>query len=155
MLEEPSGLGSLHCCLLYPSCNEHPPSRSFRLSMGFIKWGSFSFSPHSGWWHLIFVHLDQQHWLTIVTLVLSNNLGMLCRILSRLTGMWDETIWTYVAMEALNACGNVIDLFTLWQEFKAGVRFAYRNADSERDIEPSWDEGGGKVASQTVAVPCK
>lgn len=67
--------------------------------------------------------------------------------------MWDEAIWTYVAMEAVHACGNVIDLFTLWQGFKAGVRFAHRNADSERDTEPSWDEGGGKVASQTVAGP--
>lgn len=91
--------------------------------MGFMRWGSL-FSHIQRHSITIPCVLDAQHWLTIVTHVLSNNLGMLGRILSRLTGMWDETIMSRVVIEGVHVCGNVIDLFILWQGCKASVRFA-------------------------------
>lgn len=97
--------------------------------------------------------LDPLHWLTIVTRVLSNNLGMLGGILSRLTGMWDETISSRVAIEGVHVCGIVIDLFILWQGCKASVRFATVMRLRKRDGEPLWDKGGGKVAPRTWRGP--
>lgn len=50
---------------------------------------------------------DPQHWLTIVTHVHPNNSGMLGGILSRLTGVRDETISTRVVIGGVRVCGNV------------------------------------------------
>lgn len=85
--------------------------------------GAFSFA-HSHISISIACNLDSQHWPTIVTHVLSNNLGMLGRILGRLTGMWDETILSRVVIESVYVRGNVIDLFILWQGCKTSMRFA-------------------------------
>lgn len=48
---------------------------------------------------------------TFVNHALSNNLGMLGWILSRLTGTWDGTVLTGVVMEGVRVCGIVIDSF--------------------------------------------
>lgn len=92
--------------------------------------------------------LDPQHWLTIVTHVLSNNLAMLGRILSRLTG--------YVRRNDLKSCCdrrrarvrecNWFIYFMTRMQSKCEI--CYCNAAPERDREPLLDEGGGKV------VPC-
>lgn len=87
---------------------------------------------------------DPQHWLTIFTCVLPNNLGMLGGILSRLTDMWDEAILTRVAVEVMPVCGDVIDLFILWQGCKTSVRFATVIRLWWETGEPLLDEGGGR-----------
>lgn len=147
MLEEFSGLRSSSLLFATFALYRTPTIQTaFCSARGLWSERAFPF-PHSSWWHLITMCADHQHWLTIVTHVLSNNLGMLGGILSRLTGMWDETILTCVVTEAVHVCGNVIDLFILWQECKASVRFA-TVMRIQRDRATLWDEGGGKVASR-------
>lgn len=68
--------------------------------MGFMRWWCLFFSTFTRISITITCNSDPQHWLTIVTCVLPNNLGMLGGILSRLTDMWDEAISTRVVVES-------------------------------------------------------
>lgn len=115
--------------------------------MGFMRCRCLFFSTFTRISITITCNSDPQHWLTIVTCVLPNNLGMLGGILSRLTDMWDEAISTRVAVEAMAVCGDVIDLFILWQRCQTSVRFATVIRLWRELGEPLLDEGGGKVSS--------
>lgn len=75
------------CCLPCLICMEHPQFKRLPAQHGVYEVREpFLFHIQSRSITARRV-LDPQHWLTIVTRVLSNNLGMLGGILSRLTGM--------------------------------------------------------------------
>lgn len=79
--------GLLPCCLPCLLCVEHPQFKKLPAQQGVYEVRQlflFHIQTHS---ITIPVSADPQHWLTIVTHVLSNNLGMLGGILSSLTGM--------------------------------------------------------------------
>lgn len=145
MLEDLSGLRSFSTLFAMFALYRTPTIQK----ASFAAWGlwgddAFPVPTFIGISITITCNSDPQHWLTIVTCVLPNNLGMLGGILSRLTDMWDEPISTRVAVEAVAVCGDVIDLFILWQRCQTSVRFATVIRLRWELGEPLLDEGGGR-----------
>lgn len=145
-------------CMLFAMfglCGTPTIQKGLLLSMGFMSWRSLFFATFS----LAKALLQRAHpgsatlAITIVSRVLSNNLGTLGGILSRLTGMWDETISSGVATEGAHVCGICNWFIYFVTGMQSDCEICYCNAALQRRREPLWKMKVGEGSSWYVAGP--